>query len=314
VTADEKQWAHAAARLSGTYSVSASGHATIRMDVDPTEISIETLGPAERGLGFGNQGRSTRLGALLTSLGEVELHVERRTLFGALLSRVPAGEVRTGDIAFDRAYRVTGAPRLLVLEVLDHELRKAIVERGQLRDSEVEAQVRRQRLVIEQDGHLQRSEDVVALALYGETWARRWNAVASAPAATARRLDLSPIQEPVDLSEGTMLVARGLRRGHEVTLSVWRTEDRLATVIGLARDFGTAFTLSRLEDEISSEGTAPDELRALFEGAPATVLALRSRGASELEVVLEGIAPDVKVTSDFVDALLEGAGSAGTYR
>jgi hypothetical protein len=313
VKVDEKPWADAAALLSGTYAVSRSGNATLRMEVGETEIVVESLGPAERGFGFGNQGRITRLSARLTALGEVELRVERRTGVGALLSRMPAGGIRTGDIAFDRAYRVTGAPRLLVLEVLDHELRKAIVERGQL-GWDVEAQVEHQRLVIELEGHPAHSEHVVALARYGEVWARRWNAVAEAAARAARGLGLSPIEESVDLSVGTMVVARGLRRGHEVTLSVWRTEDRLATVIGLPRDVGAAFTLSRLNDEMPNEGTAPDDLRALFDDAPASVLALRSRDGSELEVVLEGIALDVDVTSDFVDALLAGAGSAGTYR
>jgi hypothetical protein len=111
-----------------------------------------------------------------------------------------------------------------------------------------------------------------------------------------------------------MPVASGLRRGHRVTLSVWRTKHRLATVIGLPRDIGTAFTLSRMNDEIAGEGTAPEDVRALFDSAPAIVLALRSRGASELEVVLEGITPDVDVTRDFLDTLVDGAGSAGTYR
>ena len=120
VTADEKQWANAAARLSGTCSIDPSGNATLRMEVDQTEIVIERLGEAERSFGFGNQGRLTRLSARLTSLGEVELHVERRPRFGAVLSHLPGGGIQTGDIAFDRAYRVTGAPRLLVQEILDH--------------------------------------------------------------------------------------------------------------------------------------------------------------------------------------------------
>jgi hypothetical protein len=77
VRADKKEWARAAERLSGTYEISPSGNATLRMEVDQTEIAIETLGPVDRSFGFGNQGRITMLSARLTSLGEVELHVER---------------------------------------------------------------------------------------------------------------------------------------------------------------------------------------------------------------------------------------------
>jgi len=235
--AADEAWEQAARRLGGTATLPEKGLRTF-LDGGRRILSFEVEGVEIELSSFAQMDGKTRVhytqvesgalpGAALLDLAvRPRSKLDPRRLVPALekLGRAP---LQTGDPAFDDAFRVTGHPGSVVIELLDHRLRRRFVDaaEGATMDGGV--------LVDKREGLANEASPLVSLGrFYGEI-VRRWVELAEAPVKVASALGLGTVASVAIPSTGDRLLARGLVRGVEVSLLLRRDGERVRTVLAL---------------------------------------------------------------------------------
>ena len=249
-------WAEAAHRLHGTAEGISSqfGRRVLRASVDGKVLLIEAA-TRTNSRGGGPSYVKLRAGPLL-NLAELELNVMKRGILGKIAQKMHLSEVETDDATFHEEIRVTGHPAPLALAFLDRMTREHIKNLGEpftLADRE---------FVIEREEYPETGEALETMARYADIMVSRWNVLERAPKRLATELGFVLAADRVVLRPGeTTTVATGVRRGHEITLSI-RLDDNLTTRLTFA---GGEIILPGIECNAEA---ASKELDALIEAAP----------------------------------------------
>lgn len=179
--------------------------------------------------------KAVKSSVLVTSLeigpvegfGTVGMHVTPRSLVGRVARSLGVGGRPIGDARFQDAVQVTGQPHAVLASLFDHRLCDHVLE---LREP---LEMDHGRLIIETDGHAEDADLLVGMVRYARPIVRRCREMIAAPVRVADALGLEHRQAPFDLAfdETANPIARGLRRGKQLTLSVRQTEERLVSVV-----------------------------------------------------------------------------------
>ncbi len=303
-------WERAATRLAGEVSTTAGpmfGPATrrIHLTVDGTPISIAAVMEG----GGRNSREMTKCQAILSGLEEVDMQVGPRSALDSITRMFTARETPTGDTWFDERFRATGRPEPLVRALLDAKLRNRIRSVGE------EVTISGRTLLIERRGHPNDASAIIEMARYAEAFVDRWNDLAREPARIAQKLGLVATEPIATLFEGkAVVIARGLRRGREVTMSLVLGPRGIFTTLGFDAA-GDDFSVERGdedEDEVRVEGSVDERARSLFADASDLVRVEQKNG--HVTIALEGLSPSTRDAALVLEAILGVAGSAGVYR
>lgn len=307
-TAEDEIWARAARRVGGTLDVYPGSlfrptKRMITVDVDGTSVVVDTF--------VEYQGRQrvecTRVQAKpLRGLCEMRLFVAPRGLLGRVTKHLGLGQTLTGDARFDDRFSVTGGPPSLLREYLAPSIVRTLLatEEGfALEDGE---------LRIVREGTPGKSEPLVAMVRFAEAIVQRGDALVRGVVRVAEALDL-PTLEPFELpASGQVTVARGVRRRHELALSVRVRLETAATIVECQVGASAAWSLERDHDGgVVSSGAPPSSTQAVFEVAP-LLAGVRQHGTS-VEVAFAGLEPDPSEVAGLVDAVVESL-VGGPYR
>lgn len=237
-------WSAAASRMRGELDITKGTFfraPTRRIDLRSGDLPIAVTSTTEREVRGGMVTHTIVTAGPLEALHEVDMRVVPRGLvaLGRLSKRLRLAEVSTDDETFDARFRVHGSPAPVVREVLDASLRARILE---LDDG---FQIAGGEIVVLREGLPQDPSTLVAMVAFVETIAARWTQMVAMPHALAAALDL----EEVAREPGT--IARGARRGRQVTLEVRVGAESLSTVAWFE-------SLSGERVEIAREGLPRD--------------------------------------------------------
>lgn len=249
----DAEWNAAARLLHGNASGARhdNDRRTLRASLDGKVLLIV----AERTSGSDGEKTHVKLtsGTLRGLASPFKLHIARRGILGKVAQRLRVVEVDTGDRRFHEEIRVTGNPLPLAAALLDRRTReqiRAVAEAIAIDDGEV---------TIERDDYPETSETLVSMAQYAGILVERWNRLERAPARLAEGLGLALTDARVALHGTDTIVARGMRRGQEVTMSI-----HLAETLETRLSFGEEeLSFPGLELELGTVTTALDERLAV---------------------------------------------------
>lgn len=226
-------WSAAATRVRGELSITKGSffratQRSITLRTGDTRILVDTT--------MRGKVEYTRVtGGPVEGLRDLELRIEPRSAvgLGRFSKALRLAEVETRYESFDRQMVVQGSPPALVREMLDARLSNYILDVGEgfaITDACV---------VIAREGLPQDPAPIATMVSFVERIMARWMAMVEAPRAVAKALDL----ERVDHEPG--IVARGLRRGRQVTLEVRTGEEMLSTVVSFDALSGERVEIAR---------------------------------------------------------------------
>lgn len=226
-------WSAAATRVRGELTIIKGSffRATVRsitLRTGDTRIVVDTT--------MSGKIEYTRVtGGPVEGLSDLELRISPRSAvgLGRFSKALRLAEVETRYESFDKQMVVQGSPAALVREMFDARLSNYILDVGEgfsITDACV---------VVAREGLPQDPAPVATMVSFVERIMSRWTAMVEAPRAVAKALDL----EPVDREPG--VVARGLRRGRQVTLEVRVGEEMLSTVVSFAALSGERIEIVR---------------------------------------------------------------------
>lgn len=237
----EKQdelWSTAATRVRGEVIIGKgtffrSPVRRIELRAGDTRIVAETVTESE--LGAGKTTSTCVTAGPIEGLGDLSMRVVPRGMIalGRVSKRLRLAEVATKQEGFDLQMRVHGSPAALVRELLDARLSRKILELGEgfaIADASI---------VVPREGVPQDAGTIVAMVRFVEEIAERWAEMVAMPRKLADALDL----EHVEGKPG--VIARGIRRGREVTLEVRVGRDALSTVVSFEAPSGEPVEVTR---------------------------------------------------------------------
>lgn len=249
----DAEWNAAARLLHGNASGARhdNDRRTLRASLDGKVLLIV----AERTSGSDGEKTHVKLtsGTLKGLASPFKLHIAKRGLLGKVAQRLKVTEVDTGDRRFHDEIRVTGDPLPLAAALLDRRTReqvRAVAEEIAIDDGEV---------TIERDEYPETSETLVSMAHYAGVLVERWNRLERAPARLAEGLGLALVDARVAFRGSDTVVARGMRRGQEVAMTV-----HLADTLETRLSFGEEeLSFPGLELEVETVAAALDERLAV---------------------------------------------------
>lgn len=227
------------------------------------------------------------------------VRVEPASLIGGVLR---GAAFETGDASFDRAFRVSGRPSALLAELFDDRTIRLILGVGE------RFVVKHGALVVERPGETDDAELLVAMMEYTERLASRWYDVLRSPRRAVAGLGLSSLDELAARPDGLVPIARGIRRGREIMLSVRVGDAALSTVVEVG-----ALAEADFSWRAGEPGAAlPAPLSPIALAPPATLVGLSQSGHT-IAVELAGVDVSGADAANAVDAVLDALG-AGGYR
>lgn len=299
---EDRTWAEAARRVGGELipaprSFFASGAPSIRWTTGGVELVAEVL---QRWNGRERE-VTTRVRCALRTAPSWSVEVAPRGLLRQATRRLGVAAPSTGDAPFDDAFTLDAEPACLGVEYLDAATRREIQAVGEA--FRIEAGV----LTIEVEGRPGGEEPLVAMLRYGAHLAARWAALLDGPHVAAARLGLALVAD-APLGDREVVVARGERRSHALTLAL-RVGPDLVTTVVFAKVRSSPWTF----EPGAADAAVPEAARAIAVAPPAGLLGVRQT-EEDAEIVFEGPSPDPAAVVDAVDLVLDAATRAGVYR
>ncbi len=230
------------------------------------------------------------------------LRVERSGILGGALLGSSSPRFETQDADFDRVWIVSGYPIPLFTELFDDATRRLMLGVGE------GFVVQRGALVVERPGETDDADLLVAMMEFTEKLASRWYDVIRSPRRAAAGLGLSSLDGIAARPDGLVPIARGIRRGREVTLSTRVGDEALSTVVEVGALAEVDFSWKAGEPSAA----LPASLAPLALAPPDALVGLSQSGLT-IAIELAGVDVSGPDAANAVDAVLDALG-AGGYR
>jgi hypothetical protein len=296
--AELRLWQRVARLLGGELldDVAAGEHALV-IDVDGARLVVRTR--SER-VGRDVHRFTVAHASPLAGGAHLRIEVVPRGIAAKLARPVLAsGEAATGDETFDGAFRVTGTPKALAIALLDHRLRRALldtregflIEHGELR--------------LEREGVPEEPEPVVAMARHAQRVIRAWSELTGGPHHLARELGwVEDERGPLSPTKDSR-IAHGVRRSIVCDLVVRFRDEWALSVVCLRLDAPSEpWSIVRDGEGWTEHGTVPQSLRDAASLAPRALVGMQ-RTADALELAFDGLHPPPTSVTTALDAVID---------